>query len=159
MDGQQVEAMIMIIVLPTMFVISGWAFKTILNFFQTRSHMKHHYALQDKLLDKLGTSPEALEYLRSGASEDVFTLATLERGNPYGRILSALQAGAVLSLLAIGFLVLRTMLSETFEGFTVVGVLGLCLGARFPRLERCGLLLFEEVGARQRFDGRRGLIP
>ena len=54
MNGQQSEAMIMIIVLPTMFVIVGWAFKTILNFFQTRSHMKHHYALQDKLLDKLG---------------------------------------------------------------------------------------------------------
>ncbi len=131
MNGEQTEAMIMIIVMPTMFVIFGWAFKTMLNFFQTRSHMKLHYALQDKLLDKLGTSPEALEYLRSGASEDVFAFATQERGNPYGRILSALQAGAVLSLLSIGFLVLRTMLSETFEGFTVVGVLGLCLGLGF----------------------------
>ncbi len=99
MNGEQAEAMIMIIVMPTMFVIFGWAFKTMLNFFQTRSHMKLHYALQDKLLDKLGTSPEALEYLRSGASEDVFAFATQERGNPYGRILSALQAGAVLSLL------------------------------------------------------------
>jgi hypothetical protein len=131
MNGQQSEAMIMIIVMPTMFVIIGWAFKTILNFFQTRSHMKHHYALQDKLLDKLGTSPEALEYLRSGASEDVFAFAIQERGNPYGRILSALQAGSVLSLLAIGFLILRGMLAETFEGFTVAGVLGLCLGIGF----------------------------
>ena len=131
MNGQQSEAMIMIIVMPTMFVIFGWAFKTMLTFFQTRSHMKLHYALQDKLLDKLGTSPEALEYLRNGASENVFAFATQERGNPYGRILSALQAGAVLSLLAIGFLILRGLLPETFEGFTVAGVLGLCLGIGF----------------------------
>jgi hypothetical protein len=131
MDGAQAEAMIMIIVMPTMFVISGWAFKTMLNFFQTRTHMKHHYALQDKLLDKLGSSPEAVEYLRSGASENVFAFATRERGNPYGRILSALQAGAVLSLLAVGFLVLRSMLPETFDAFTVVGVLGLSLGLGF----------------------------
>ena len=131
MDAQQSEAMIMIIVLPTLFVIFGWAFKTMLNFFQTRAHMKLHYSLQDKLLDRLGTSPEALEYLRSGASENVFAFATRERGNPYARILSALQAGAVLSLLAIGFLFLRSMLPETFEGFTVVGVLGLSLGLGF----------------------------
>ncbi len=131
MNGQQEEAMIMIIVMPTMFVIFGWAFKTMLNFFQTRSHMKHHYALQDKLLDKLGASPEALEYLRSGASEKMFAAASHDRANPYGRILSALQAGAVLSLLAVGFLFLRSMLPDTFEAFTVVGVLGLCLGLGF----------------------------
>ena len=131
MNGQQEEAMIMIIVMPTMFVIFGWAFKTAINALQTRAHMKHHYALQDKLLDKLGSSPEALEYLRSGASENVFAFATQERGNPYGRILSALQAGAVLSLLSAGFLILRSLLLDTFEAFTVVGVLGLCLGAGF----------------------------
>lgn len=131
MNGQQTEAMIMIIVMPTMFVIFGWAFKTMLSFFQTRSHMKHHYALQDKLLDKLGSSPEALDYLRSGASEEIFAAASHDRTNPYGRILSALQAGAVLSLLAIGFLILRGLLPDTFEAFTVVGVLGLCLGLGF----------------------------
>ena len=131
MNGQQEEAMIMIIVMPTMFVIFGWAFKTAINALQTSRHMKLHYALQDKLLEKLGTSPEALEYLRSGASENVFSFATQERGNPYGRILSALQAGAVLSLLSVGFLVLRSLIPDTLETFTVVGVLGLCLGLGF----------------------------
>ena len=69
------------------------------------------------------------------------------------------RPGRCLSLLAIGFLLLRGMLAETFEGFTVVGVLGLCLGIGFLRIEWSGLLLFEEVGSGQRFPGRRGLIP
>jgi len=126
------EAMIMIIVMPTMFVIFGWAFKTALNFLQARAHMKLHYALQDKLLDKLGTSPEAMEYLHSDAAEKMFALASQERTSPYSRILSALQAGAVLSLLGVGFIFLRNMVPQDgSEAFAVVGVLGLCLGLGF----------------------------
>jgi hypothetical protein len=126
------EELAMIIVMPTMFVMMAWAFKTLLNFIQQKSLTKLHYALQDKLLEKLGTSPEALEYLRSDAGERMLALAVKERTNPYARILTALQAGAVISLLGIGFLVLRPMLPAIpTEEFTVIGVLGLCLGLGF----------------------------
>jgi len=131
MNSANSEAMMMIIIMPTMFVITGWAFKALLNFIQQRQLTKLHFALQDKLLDKLGTSPEALEYLHSDAGEKLFALASAERANPYSRILGALQAGAVLSLLAVGFLFLRGMVSEGAEAFSVIGVLGLCLGLGF----------------------------
>ena len=126
------ETVIMIIVMPTMFIIMGWAFKTGLDFFHKQRLIKLHYALQDKLLEKLGNSPEALEYLHSDAGEKMFALATKERTNPFARILTALQAGAVLSLLGIGFISLRGMVEAHDAGsFTVVGVLGLCLGLGF----------------------------
>ena len=131
MDNANSEAMIMIIVMPTMFIIMGWGFKMLLNFIQQRQLTKLHFALQDKLLEKLGSSPEALEYLHSDAGEKLFALISAERVNPYNRILGALQAGAVLSLLSIGFLFLRGMVSEGPEVFSVVGVLGLCLGLGF----------------------------
>jgi hypothetical protein len=70
------EAIMMVIVMPTMFVIMGWAFKTGLDFFHKQRLVKLHYALQDKLLDKLGSSPEAMEYLRSDAGEKMFALLT-----------------------------------------------------------------------------------
>ena len=126
------ETVIMVIVMPTMFVIVGWAFKTGLDFFHRQRLIKLHYALQDKLLEKLGNSPEALEYLHSDAGEKMFALATKERTNPYARILTALQTGAVLSLLGIGFIFLRNQVpSEGAEAFMVIGVLGLCLGLGF----------------------------
>lgn len=126
------EELAMIIVMPTMFVMMAWAFKTLLNFIQQKSLTKLHYALQDKLLEKLGTSPEAIEYLRSDAGERMLALAVKERTNPYARILTALQAGAVISLLGIGFLVLRPMVSpEGAEAFSVIGVLALSLGLGF----------------------------
>ena len=126
------EAMIMVIVMPTMFVIMGWAFKTGLDFFHKQRLVKLHYALQDKLLEKLGNSPEAMEYLRSDTGEKMFALLSKERANPYARILTALQAGAVISLLGVGFIFLRDQVpQEGGEAFMVIGVLGLCLGLGF----------------------------
>ena len=131
MDTANSEAIMMIIVLPTTFGIIGWGFKMLLNFIQQRQLTKLHFALQDKLLDKLGSTPEALEYLHSDAGEKLFALVSAERANPFNRILSALQAGTVLSLLSVGFLFLRGMIPEGAQAFSVVGVLGLCLGLGF----------------------------
>jgi hypothetical protein len=126
------ESLMMLIIMPTMFVITAWAFKVMLNFFQTRQVTKLHYALQDKVLEKIGSSPEAVEYLRSDAGEKLLAQLGSERTNPYRRILTAMQAGAVISLLSVGFLFLRGVVTnESAEGFTVVGVLGLCLGLGF----------------------------
>ena len=128
----QSEEFAMIIVMPTFFVIMGWAFKTALEFLHRQRLIKLHYALQDKLLDKLGSSPEAIEYLHSDAGEKMFALAIEERTNPYARILTALQAGAVISLLGVGFIFLRNQVpQEGAEAFMVIGVLGLCLGLGF----------------------------
>jgi hypothetical protein len=126
------EAIIMVIVMPTFLTIMAWAFKTALEFLHKQRLVKLHYALQDKILEKLGSSPEAVEYLHSNAGEKMFDFATKERTNPYARILTALQAGAVISLLGVGFIFLRNLVSaEGTEAFIVVGVLGLCLGLGF----------------------------
>lgn len=103
------ETMAMIVILPTFTVVTAWAFNTVLNFFHNQRLVKLHYSPQDKVLEKLGISPEAIGYLHSDAGEKIFALATKERANPYARILSALQAGAVLGLLAIGFLVIPSL--------------------------------------------------
>lgn len=129
MDG---EALAMIIVIPTFVTVTGWTFKTFLTFVHNRQLTKLHYALQNNLLDKLGNSPEAIEYLHSDAAEKMFAFAAKERTNPYARILTAMQTGAVIGLLGIGFLVLRPMVPhEGAEAFAVVGVLALALGLGF----------------------------
>jgi hypothetical protein len=126
------EAIIMVIVMPTFFTVMAWAFKTALEFLHKQRLVKLHYALQDKLLEKLGSSPEAIEYLHSDAGEKMFALAAKERTNPFARILTAMQTGAVVSLLGLGFIFLRNQVpAEGSEAFMVVGVLGLCLGLGF----------------------------
>ncbi len=126
------ENLTMIIVMPTFFLAGAWGLKVLVNAMQIRYQLKRHYGVQDKLVDKLGGSSDVVEYLRSDAAQKTLTISAPERTNPYGRVLSALQAGVVLSLLAIGFLVLRGFIeAEAVEAFTVIGVLGLCLGLGF----------------------------
>ena len=126
------ENLTMIIVMPTFFLAGAWGFKVLVNAMQIRYQLKRHYGVQDKLVDKLGGSSDVIEYLRSDAAQKTLTISAPDRTNPYGRVLSALQAGVVLSLLAIGFLVLRGFIEqEAVEAFTVIGVLGLCLGLGF----------------------------
>lgn len=132
MNGADSEAMVMIVVMPTMFVIMGWALNTFLAHIHKQRLAKLHFALQEKVLDKLGSSPEAIEYLHSDAGEKLFALVAMERTNPYTRILTALQAGAVIGLLGAGFIILRGQVpQETGDAFLVIGVLGVCLGLGF----------------------------
>lgn len=131
MNQPNPDAMIMIIVMPTMVLAMAWAFRALLKYYQNRQTTKLHYELQNNLLDKLGSSPETLEYLHSDAGEKMLALATQERTNPYSRILGALQAGSVLACVSIGFLFLRGLNAEFQQPFSVAGVLGLCLGVGF----------------------------
>ena len=141
------ETMSVIIVLPTLFVATAWAFKTMLNYFHNKQLVKLHYSLQDKVLDKLGTSPEAIEYLHSDAGEKMFALATKERANPYARILSALQAGAVIGLLGVGFLVIPSLVPhQGSDAFTVIGVLALCLGLGFVSSSAAAFMFSKKWG-------------
>jgi hypothetical protein len=141
------ETMAMIIVMPTLFVSTAWTFKTLLNYFHNKQLVKLHYSLQDKVLDKLGTSPEAIEYLHSDAGEKMFALATKERSNPYARILSALQAGAVIGLLGVGFLVIPSLVPhQGSDAFTVIGVLALCLGLGFVASSSAAFMFSKKWG-------------
>jgi hypothetical protein len=126
------EVISMIIILPTFLGITAWAFKTLLNFIQQRQLIKQHYALQDKVIGNLGNNPDALAYLKGDGGERLFAQLTTNRTDPYRRILAALQVGAVVTLLGIGFLSIPMLVTfEDSEGFVVIGVLGMSLGLGF----------------------------
>ena len=122
------EAMSMIIVMPIFFGASAWAFKLFLEFLRQRRMSNMLFEIQNKVLDKFGNSPEALEYLQSDAGREYLGAAMAEKTNPKNRILSAVQIGVVLAALAAGFLIVREMVPEGTVAFSVAGVLGLCLG-------------------------------
>ena len=126
------EALAMIIVMPTMLLVTGWAFKTLLMFFQQRRNVRYQFEIQSKLLDRFHDAPELLEYLKSDAGTKFLETAMIEpRSNPQGRILTSIQAGLVLSAVAVGFLVLRPMIPDAAQPFAMLGVIGLCLGVGF----------------------------
>jgi len=88
--------------------------------------------LQTRLLDKLGTSQELLAYLESPAGQRLAEAVTLERGNPYRRILGSVQTGLILTAVGAALLALRGQLgAEEVHGLTFVGAISTSLGIGF----------------------------
>jgi hypothetical protein len=89
------------------------------------------FDLQNKLLEKFGTSQELLEYLRSDAGLRFLDFVPVEKASPYGRILGSVQWGIVLLTAGAASLFLRHQIPDGFEEFTVFGAFGVALGAGF----------------------------
>jgi len=90
-----------------------------------------------KLLDKIGGSPELLNYLETEAGKKFLNLAPVSGAiespqqpgtlNPISRMLAPLQIGIVAAMVGIGILVVRTALEDT-GALLLVGTLGIMLG-------------------------------
>lgn len=92
-----------------------------------------------KLMDRLTTNEDLLAYIQSPAGRRFLESAPIALDGeprptlaPLGRILWSLQAGIVLVALGIGFwFVRRNVMAEVAEGFYVLGVIAMALGAGF----------------------------
>ena len=100
-----------------------------------------------RLIDKLGTSQEAMAYLESGSGQKLLdSISTPGSPNPYRRILTAVAAGAVLCCLGAGLLILNVVFpdEEIIRGAVVMLALGagflIAAGASYRLSTSWGLL-------------------
>jgi hypothetical protein len=97
-----------------------------------RDLAQKQFDLQNKVLDKFGTSQELIEYFKSEAGLAALTVLPKEPpANPYGRILNSIQWGIVLLTGGAACLAVRNFVEGGFEGFTVFGVFGVAIGIGF----------------------------
>ena len=96
--------------------------------------------LQTKLLDRLGSGREVIEFSQTEGGKqflEALSMGTVDspasKGSPTERILGSIQKGIILTLLGLGFLFLawRYHLDDPGDVFTVIGVVGLSLGIGF----------------------------
>ena len=125
------EAVAMMVTLPVFFGGTAWMFKTLLDFFRQRRMATMMFELQNKVIDKFGTAPEALHYLESEAGRRLLETASTGPTHPRMRVLSSVQMGVVLCAIGVGFFLVRGVMPEAVQGFTIVGVLGACVGGGF----------------------------
>jgi len=85
--------------------------------------------MHGKLLDKLGSSQELVQYLESDAGRAFLEPPPADRSSAYSRILGAVQAGIILSLLGSTLIVLDARIGG--DGSLVAGMLLLALGVGF----------------------------
>lgn len=82
-----------------------------------------------KLLDKLGSSQELVQYLESDAGRAFLEPPAAEPSSPYRRILGSVQTGIVLAVVGGTLLLMRDLVGG--NGFTIIGGLVLALGLGF----------------------------
>jgi hypothetical protein len=112
-------------------VVIAWIVKLSLAHRRFTKLTQLQHDLQSKLLDKFSTSKELAEYLQGDAGERFLQSATVERSNPYTRILGSVQAGLVLLTGGAAFLLLEGRIAEADEAFAFLGTLGVALGVGF----------------------------
>lgn len=120
-------------IVATIFGTFGWVVYTISTNIR-RAHAARAVAdLHAKLLDKCAASQDLVAYLESGSGQKFLESAGAEGSQPWSRILGAMQAGFVLSLVGVAELVVRTIEtnSDTAEFLLVSGAIALAIGVGF----------------------------
>ena len=115
------------------FGTGGWVCWTISTNIR-RSHAARAVAqLHSKLLDKCSASQDLIAYLESEAGRNFLESASAESANPAGRILNAIQAGAIVLFIGIAELIVRmTILNSDVDRFLLVsGAIALAIGIGF----------------------------
>jgi hypothetical protein len=132
-----------------------WLIRTVLNHRRWLRVYRTQLELQSKMVDRFPNSEELIAYLRSSAT----TPAMVEPqppvtspkmalpGTPINRVLWSVQAGLVLSALAVGLiLVSRSVLPEVGEVFYSIGVLVLATGIGFVLSAAASYILSQRLG-------------
>ncbi len=86
-----------------------------------------------ELIEKMGSSQELLTYLDSESGRQLVASIGIEHPSrePYGRILSSVQAGVILLFVGIALLILGGHFGDVAEGFYILGGLIVALGVGF----------------------------
>jgi hypothetical protein len=89
--------------------------------------------LNSKLLDKCAASQDLVAYLESGPGQKFLESAGTEGSQPWSRILGAMQAGFVLSLVGIAELIVRNSEQnpDTADFLLISGAIALAIGVGF----------------------------
>ena len=113
---------------PSMFAWIAWLiFSTIRRY----KIAKLQAEVQNKLLDKVASGQELLAYAQTEAGKAMLESLKVERISPHGKIIGALQAGIVMTIVGFSLLFLRARIPEAEKGFLVFGTLITALGIGF----------------------------
>ena len=131
----------------TLFLVVGWVIKSLSVQHTTRAALAAQTELHTKLLERFGSTQELRAYLESEAGRKMLDVRLFQRVEPYARLLSAVRTGILVIAAGIGLLTISGMVpGNARDGFTVLGTLGLVLGAGFLVSAAVSHLLAKRLG-------------
>lgn len=132
-----------------------WLIRTVLNHRRWLRTFRTQTELQSKMVDRFSNSEELIAYLQSGAGRWTMepepaappVSKVMLPGTPFNRVLWSVQAGLVVSAVAVGLLfVSYRVVEEVAEVFYAVGVLLLAMGIGFVLSAAASYILSQRLG-------------
>ncbi len=156
-----IEKMTPIVIVPAVFLAFVWIIRIFVDSRRWNRTYKQQSEIHGRLIEKLGTGPDLVAYMETEAGKRFLMASPIAPGSEIGqhmpnavaRVLTSLSAGIVMTLLGIGFLLLRNAGPDMPEPMLVVGTLllmpgiGFILsaGATWVLAQRLGLMPEKEV--------------
>lgn len=126
------EALIPMIVVPAIFFAIAWIVRSVSTNRRLRDGARAQAEVQMRLLEKFGSAPDLQKFLDSEPGRKFVEGATIERANPFGKVLNALQSGVITMLVGAGFFATRSAIgNDAYQPFTLLGTMALLIGAGF----------------------------
>ena len=130
MRGEEMVLMFVFVGIPW---VLGWIYRTHLNHKRFMKVLQLKAEMNSRLLDRVGTNPAVVEFLKSDAQQHLFDVKLTDIGPrvppPYMRMLTAVQISFMMLSAGLGLLYIRSyMLGDGREAFLFLGTLGVALG-------------------------------
>src|SRR5688572_10063727 len=120
----------------TIIVCSAWIITTIVTSLRQRANTRTRTEVYNRLIDKFGSAPELVEFLRSDAGLRFIEEQTVEPAQPLTKILSSIRLGVSLALVGLGMLVVgnvwdNALGNDLYVVLALGGTVALTAGAGF----------------------------
>ena len=142
--------------IPLLVVFWSWTVWFVLTTIRRYKTAKLQLELRNRMLDKLGSCQELLNYLQTDAGKQFLSPLIIEHRTPHRRIVGALEVSVVLAVFGIALLVLRGKIAGAEEGFLLFGTLILALGIGFALAATVSCFLSRRLGLLGSTGGTRG---
>ena len=113
------------------FAMIGYIVQVLVEWRRQTQRVKLLTEFQGKLLDRMGSGQDFAAFFQSSGGERFLETISLDRRNPYDRVIRTLQSGIVAACLGLGLSAVGKMVSFDGMGFTITGVVLLSLGLGF----------------------------
>jgi hypothetical protein len=137
-----------VLVVAVVFGTIAWIVYTISTNIRRSKVSRMQAEIHSRLLDRFSASQELLAYLESPAGRRFLEADAREASQPWSRVLGAIQAGCVLSLVGVAELIVRTLEpnGDLAEFLLITGAIAIAIGMGFLLSALAAFLISKSYG-------------
>ncbi len=131
-----------IIIIPVIITFFGWFCHLILKWRQS----KYKLNVQLKLLEKIATSEDLIQFISTGAGEKFINSSNLDTLNSESKIIGAVYKGIIFVMVGLALFIIKNVANETAPVFVIFGAVTLSIGLGYIVATFVSLKMAKKLG-------------